>query len=119
MLIFSLRSAAAVGAYGLLRGVGYMILAIIIGIAICVVFGYWAGRVAQGKGRSFAAFFVFAFVMGLCGIVPGLLVVIIAYMMQPAPGYYAGQSTPGSRRRAGGPGEGPGAPCVQPPKNLL
>ena len=97
MIVVSLWSAAEVGAYGLLRGIGYFILAIIIGIAICVAFGYWAGWVARSKGRSFVAFFVFAFVMGLCGLIPGLLVVIIAYMMQPAPGSYAGASAAGRR----------------------
>lgn len=91
-ILYATEAQAA--SLALLRGIGYLILGIIVGIAICVGFGYWAGKVAQGKGRSFTTFFVLGFVMGLCGLVPGALVVAITYMMQPAPGYSAGSAPP-------------------------
>ncbi|MBU1671382.1 MAG: hypothetical protein KKF41_06560 [Actinobacteria bacterium] len=83
------------------------LLIILVWLGAAVGIGFWAGRVAQGKGRGFSAFFALGFFLSLCGIVPGLVVVIVVYAMTP-------ESGPGARPAAGMPPT-PSGPAYQPP----
>jgi len=67
----------------------FIILSIVLRLACCVAIGYWAGKIAQDKGRSFGGFFALGFVATLCGLLPGILVVVILYVMEPAGGAIA------------------------------
>ncbi len=69
-----------------LLGLGYLIMFIVVGLIICAIVGYWAGKVADSKGKSFAMFFTLGFIATICGLIPGILVVIIAYVMEPEGG---------------------------------
>ncbi len=92
------------------RAHGLLALIIIaVGLGICALVGLWAGKVAQGKGREFGVFFALGFLLAICGIIPGLIVVIIAYAISPAPaqGQAASRTTlapgmppPGSQSQA-------------------
>jgi hypothetical protein len=62
---------------------------IVVGLGISALVGFWAGKVAEGKGREFGAYFALGFLLTICGIIPGLIVVIITYVLKPAPGYRA------------------------------
>jgi hypothetical protein len=52
-------------------------------IALSILIGYWAGRVARRKGHDFGIFLTTGFIISLCALVPGLLVVAIAYAIGP------------------------------------
>lgn len=57
-----------------------------IGLAACVAIGWWAGAIARDKGKSFGTFFALGFIATLCGLLPGILVVVIVYVMEPEGG---------------------------------
>lgn len=59
---------------------------VLVYIVLSVLVGYWAGRVARDRGRDFGIFMTVGFVVSLCGLVTGLVVVLIAYLMGPKPG---------------------------------
>jgi hypothetical protein len=70
---------------------------VIVYIGVSILIGYWAGRVARNKGRDFGIFMTVGFVVSLCGLVPGLVVVLIAYLIGARPGLPAqgaGQESP-------------------------
>jgi len=91
-----------------LHGIG-LILAILIYLGLCALIGLWAGRVAQRRGRQFSLYFVIAFVVSLCGLIPGIVVVIVAYVQGPSGGM-PGQLPVGP----GGPQGGQFAPTPPP-----
>lgn len=99
------------------RVTGAPALAIIVGgwLIFGSLLGVWAGSVARKKGKSFGGFFAITLALSLCGIVGGLIGVVIAYAMNPAPGYGPqAQQAPGAVPPA--PGQQPyQAPAYPPP----
>jgi len=73
-------------------------------IAVSILIGYWAGRVARRKGHDFGIFLTTGFIISLCGLVPGMLVVIIAYAIGPR-----------TRPATSSPGQMPAGSQPQPP----
>jgi len=67
------------------RGLG-LLLAVAIYLVLCALLGLWAGRIAQNRGRQFSLYFVIAFIVSLCGLLPGIVVVIVAYAQGPGTG---------------------------------
>ena len=67
------------------RGLGFL-LAVVIYLVLCALIGLWAGRVAQRKGRQFSLYFAIAFIVSLCALIPGIVVVIVAYAQGPGAG---------------------------------
>lgn len=61
-----------------------LIAILLICLGLAVLIGYWAGRVARDKGRDFAAFMAFGTAASLLGLLPGLIVVLVAYLIGPA-----------------------------------
>ena len=67
------------------RGRGLVFLGLfVVYLVLCVLIGFWAGRVAQKKGRQFSLFMAIGTVVSLFGLLPGLVVVIVAYAQGPA-----------------------------------
>ena len=101
-----------------LRGLG-LIGALVVYLALCALIGFWAGHVAQNRGRQFSLYFVTAFVVSLCGLIPGIIVVIVAYAQGPAaapPGQMPGApGTPTPGLYAPSPPPGPATPPPPPP----
>ena len=65
------------------RGLAFLGL-LVVYLVLCVLIGFWAGRVAQKKGRQFSLYMAIGTVVSLCGLLPGLVVVIVAYAQGPA-----------------------------------
>lgn len=92
---------------------GLAAIAILLAVAaVAAGIGFWAGTVAQKKGRGFGAFFALGFILGICGIIPGLIVVVVAYALGPIAGGPV-SSAPGVRGPI--PRSGPPPPPVPPP----
>ena len=90
---------------------GTAVAIILGGLVLSVLLGFWAGKVASNKGKSFGAFFALGFFLTLfCGI-GGIIVIIVAYAMSPAPGYEVAGRAPGTV-----PPPTPGQPYQQPPQ---
>jgi len=100
------------------HGIGFLVIAVVY-LGLCVLIGLWAGRVAQKKGREFTTWFALGLIISICGLIPGLIVVIVAYVMSPAAGMPAGP--PGGYTPPGGtvppppPGQAPPAPGTAAP----
>jgi hypothetical protein len=92
-----------------------ILILVLLGAAVGI--GFWAGKVAQNKGKGFGAFFALGFFLSLCGLLPGLVVVIIAYAMNEEQGNTTGAGA-GLPPRPSGPAyqppPAPGAPPVPP-----
>ncbi|MHB8896696.1 MAG: hypothetical protein ACYC99_16190 [Candidatus Geothermincolia bacterium] len=81
-----------------------LLLLAVLYIGLAVLIGLWAGKVANGKGRDFGVFMAIGLVVSLCGLIPGLVVVVIAYALEPP------QAGPRTRTIAATPPSGPGQP---------
>jgi hypothetical protein len=75
------------------HGVGFLGL-VVVYLGLCALIGLWAGKVAQKKGREFTTWFALGLLISLCGLLGGLIVVIVAYAMSPAAGPPAGVAGP-------------------------
>jgi hypothetical protein len=67
---------------------GFLIL--YVGIALLI--GFWAGRVARARGRDYAVYMAIGTIVSFCGLIPGLIVVLVAYLQGPAQGQPAQRS---------------------------
>ena len=80
------------------RGLWFLLL-VLVYLILCALVALWAGRVAQNRGRQFSLYFAIAFILSLCCLLPGIVVVIVAYAQGPG---------------TGAPGQMPGAPGAPP-----
>jgi hypothetical protein len=90
----------------------FALIVIAVGLGLCLIVGFWAGKVAERKGREFGVFFTLGFLLTICGIIPGLIVVIIAYAIRPSPA--TGPAGAGTVPPPGAPAAGYQAPAPPP-----
>jgi hypothetical protein len=94
------------------RGLG-LLIAVAIYLVLCALVGLWAGHVAQNRGRQFSLYFAIAFIVSLCGLLPGIVVVIVAYAQGPSTG--TPPQMPGASGAPPGGQYTPVPPPLQPP----